>query len=95
MDIQFKRETLFERFGLSTRLTKNELLRQFQTRPELRKELPVFIQIINNDQKLYIEELFTCCLNGRTYSVEEYLQELKAPKEAEGINNTISYRRKL
>lgn len=95
MDIQFKRESLYERFNLSTTLKKNELLRQFQTRPDLRKELPVFIQTINNEQKLYIEELFTCFLDEKLYSVEEYLQEQKSRKEADETLGTISFRKKL
>lgn len=47
MDIQFKKESLFDRFNLSTTLSKSELLRLFQTRPDLRKELPVFMYVYN------------------------------------------------
>ena len=67
MDIQFKKESLFDKFSLSTTLSKGELLRLFQTRPDLRKELPVFIQTINNEQKLYVEELFTSFLDGKKF----------------------------
>lgn len=49
MEVQFKRETLFEKFKLSSSLSKGELMKLFQTRPELRKELPVHIQTINSD----------------------------------------------
>lgn len=88
MDIQFKQESLFDRFNLSTTLSKSELLRLFQTRPDLRKELPVFIQTINNEQKLYVEELFTTFLDGKNFTVEEYLQEQKVKKNLEDVFST-------
>lgn len=88
MDIQFKQESLFDRFNLSTTLSKSELLRLFQTRPDLRKELPVFIQTINNEQKLYVEELFTTFLDGKNFTVEEYLQEQKVKKNIEDVFST-------
>ena len=88
MDIQFKKESLFDRFNLSTTLSKSELLRLFQTRPDLRKELPVFIQTINNEQKLYIEELFTTFLDGKNFTIEEYLQEQKGKKNLEDTLST-------
>lgn len=88
MDIQFKKESLFDRFNLSTTLSKSELLRLFQTRPDLRKELPVFIQTINNEQKLYVEELFTTFLDGKNFTIEEYLQEQKGKKNLEDTLST-------
>ena len=88
MDIQFKKESLFDKFSLSTTLSKGELLRLFQTRPDLRKELPVFIQTINNEQKLYVEELFTSFLDGKNFTIEEYLQEQKGRKILEDTLST-------
>ena len=88
MDIQFKKESLFDRFNISTTLYKSELLRLFQTRPDLRKELPVFIQTINNEQKLYVEELFTTFLDDKNFTIEEYLQEQKGKKNLEDSLST-------
>ena len=103
MDIQFKKEALFDRFSLSTTLSKGELLRLFQTRPDLRKELPVFIQTINNEQKLYVEELFTTFLDDKNFTIEEYLQAQKGKKNLEDTISTeivepvaaTSYRKRL
>ena len=100
MEIQFKKETLFDKFGISSTLSKGDLMRLFQTRPELRKELPVYIQTINNEQKLYLEELFSTYIDGQNYTIEKYLEEQKSANTFESVFDTeistnISPRKKL
>lgn len=73
MNLEFKKETLFEHFRISTTLSKTDLNRQFQMKPELRKELPHYIQILNNEQKLFIEELFNTFIDGKFYTIEDYI----------------------
>lgn len=77
MKIAFKEESLFEKFSIPTSTSKNELFRQFQTKPNLRKELPNYIQIINNEQKIFIEELFNTYIEDCKYSIQQYLIEKK------------------
>ena len=78
MKITFKEESLFERFSIPTSISKNELFRQFQTKPNLRKELPNYIQIINNEQKIFIEELFNTYIEDCKYSLQQYINEKKS-----------------
>lgn len=77
MKIEFKKESLFDRFSIPTKTTKSELMRLFQTKPELRKELPIFIQTINSEQKLFIDELFSTYIDNNFYTFENYIQEIK------------------
>lgn len=77
MNIDFKRETMFERFSIPTSTSKNDLFRKFQTTPELRKELPNYIQTINNEQKLFVDELFSTFQDNEIYSVNRYLEDQK------------------
>mgnify|MGYP005772678019 FL=1 len=82
MTINFKKESLFEHFKISSNLSKVELNRQFQTKPELRKELPHYIQILNNEQKLFIEELFNTYVDEKFLTIEDYISN------EENINNS-------
>jgi hypothetical protein len=75
MKIDFKKESLFEHFELSTKTTRVELNRQFQIKPNLRKELPHYIQILNSDQKLFIEELFNTYLDGKFCTIENIVED--------------------
>ena len=75
MKITFKEESLFERFSIPTSTSKNELFKQFQTKPHLRKELPNYIQTINNEQKIFIEELFNTYIDNCKYSLQQYINE--------------------
>ena len=77
MEVHFKKETLFEKFKLSSSLSKGEIMKLFQTRSELRKELPVYIQTINSDSKLFVEELYSTYIDNDFYTVEKYLQDRK------------------
>ena len=100
MEVQFKKETLFEKFKLSSSLSKGELMRLFQTRPELRKELPVHIQTINSDAKLFVEELFSTYIDNDFYTVEKYVQDRKSVEQLESVFDTeitssVSSRKKL
>lgn len=78
MKITFKEESLFERFSIPTSTSKNELFKQFQTKPNLRKELPNYIQTINNEQKIFIEELFNTYIDDCKYSLQQYINEKKS-----------------
>lgn len=100
MEVQFKRETLFEKFKLSSSFSKGELMKLFQTRPELRKELPVHIQTINSDAKLFVEELFSTYIDNDFYTVEKYVQDRKSVEQLESVFDTeitssVSSRKKL
>ena len=100
MEVQFKKETLFEKFKLSSSLSKGELMKLFQTRPELRKELPVHIQTINSDAKLFVEELFSTYIDNDFYTVEKYVQDRKSVEQLESVFDTeitssVSSRKKL
>ena len=88
MEVQFKRETLFEKFKLSSSLSKGELMKLFQTRPELRKELPVHIQTINSDAKLFAEVLFSTYIDNDFYTVEKYVQDRKSVEQLESVFDT-------
>ena len=69
-------ESLFDKFGISTNTSKSDLMRFFQMKPELRKELPVYIKTIKDDKKLYQEELLSKSIDGRLYGFDDYLSEL-------------------
>ena len=85
MEVHFKKETLFEKFKLSSSLSKGEIMKLFQTRSELRKELPVYIQTINSDSKLFVEELYSTYIDNDFYTVEKYLQDRKSVEQRESV----------
>lgn len=60
-------------------------MKLFQTRPELRKELPVYIQTINSDSKLFVEELYSTYIDNDFYTVEKYLQDRKSVEQRESV----------
>lgn len=70
MVIEFKKQSLFERFGILA-TNKADLMRQFQSQPELRKNLPLYIKTINDEKQLYAEELFTATVDGAPYTVKK------------------------
>ncbi len=73
MNLDFNKESLFEHFRISSNCSRVELNRQFQIKPELRKELPHYIQILNNEKKLFAEELFNTYIDGHFFTIEDYL----------------------
>ncbi len=90
MVIEFKKQSLFERFGLSV-TSKADLMRQFQSQPELRKNLPLYIKTLNDEKQLYAEELFTTAVDGSVYTIEDYLDDIKiADKEITPIRKYVA-----
>ena len=57
--MEFRITTIFEKYNIEPNIEKEKIKFVFQTDPNKRKELPVVLKIISNDEKLFEEELFT------------------------------------
>ncbi len=57
--MKFKNQTLFDEFEIDAETSQAQLLKMFQTKPNLRKVLPQYVKIINNKNELLAEKLFS------------------------------------
>lgn len=53
------KQSFFNEYNIEPNITTNKLLFLFQTKPKMRKDLPIVINIIKDNYRLFEEELYT------------------------------------
>ncbi|MDD3453546.1 MAG: zinc ribbon domain-containing protein [Bacilli bacterium] len=57
--MEYNSKSFFEKYSIKPNLSKEKIKVLFQTDPVKRKDLPIVLKVISNDESMYKEELFT------------------------------------
>lgn len=57
--MEYNSKSFFEKYSIKPNLSKEKIKILFQTDPVKRKDLPIVLKVISNDESMYKEELFT------------------------------------
>lgn len=80
--MEYKKTTIFEKYKINPDLDKAKIKMLFQTDPNKRKDLPVVLKVITNDEKLFEEELFTTHKDNKEFdSLNRVLEILDSAKK--------------
>ncbi len=74
--MKYHKISFFTKYNLSPNISLEKLRIMFQTDPAKRKDLPIVISIINNQAKLFLEQLLTPVNDSVKNSIEEIHTDL-------------------
>lgn len=83
--MEFKVTTFFEKYKIEPNVDKEKIMIIFQTDPNKRKDLPIVLKTISNNEKLFEEELFTKHIDNSSLNSHTKIEELIETSKKQNI----------